>query len=434
MGGSVSEQSTVYWDLSKADDDAAAASNNQHGGKFKISLQTIHQKQEMTSASGTKMAAPHYSVTTRTVRRTSTDGGNGATVTETPEVNSTPQVLASRERVQRQSTSEKATTRITLVSLRSEEPDLQASLAEAVPLLQKNLQQLKATSVPEQLQALTHLLALIREAWAAPKIGRALAYGLCDVMREEGGLEVLLENCDHCVTEVQLGSARVLEQSLTVQNRGEVARRGLHVIVRLAKKSRDDLEMTKASMGILENLFKHSVDTCSSLIRLGGLDSLLYSIRTSDVTVLRHCAVALANLAIFGGGDNQTAMVSHKTAEWLFPLAFSNNDSIRYYAMLAVAVLSANKELEAAVVNSGTLELVEPFITSHDPLDFARSDEAHIQGQSSEWLRGLVPVLSSSRKEAQCLAAFHFAMEAAIKQGQDKTEVGIENSSTRSSS
>ena len=420
----MSEQSTVYWDLSKADDDsslAALAANQQHAGKFKISLQTIHQKQEMTSASGTKLAAPHYSVTTRTVRRTSTDTGDGTSITETTEVNRTPQCGVTTD--SKSHVPMKTTTRIELVSLKSNQPDLKATLAEAVPILKGNLEQLKATSASEQLQALSLLLALIREAWSVPKIGRALAYGLCDVMREEGGLGVLLENCDNCVTDIQLGSARVLEQSLTVKNRSEVARTGLHVIVRLAKKSRDDLELTKASMGILENLFKHSVETCSSLIRLGGLDSLLYSIRTSDINVLRHCAVALANLAIFGGRDNQTEMVSHKTAEWLFPLAFSNHDSVRYYAMLAVAVLSANKELESAVVNSGTLELVEPFITNHDPVEFARSDEAHIQGQSSEWLRGFVPVLSSSRKEAQCLAAFHFAMEAAIKKEQGKTEV-----------
>ena len=60
--GAVSEQSTVYWDLSKAEEDTAQNCHNHAqsaasaaappGGKFKISLQTIHQKQEMHSSTG----------------------------------------------------------------------------------------------------------------------------------------------------------------------------------------------------------------------------------------------------------------------------------------------------------------------------------------------------------------------------------------------
>ena len=53
--------------------------------------------------------------------------------------------------------------------------------------------------------------------------------------------------------------------------------------------------------------------------------------------------------------------------EWLFPLAFVADDSVRYYACLAIAVLVSNKELEACVLRSGTLSLVLPFIDAHDP-------------------------------------------------------------------
>jgi len=117
-------------------------------------------------------------------------------------------------------------------------------------------------------------------------------------------------------------------------------------------------------------------------------------------------------------------MIAHKAHEWLFPLAFSNDDSIRYYAFLAIAALSANKELEAAVVKSGTLCLVEPFIRSHDPIKFGKSDYAHAHGQSKDWLSHLVPLLRSKREEALSLAAFHFAMEASILKEQGKLEVG----------
>lgn len=55
-----------------------------------------------------------------------------------------------------------------------------------------------------------------------------------------------------------------------------------------------------------------------------------------------------------------------------------------------------------------TLQLVEPFLTSHNPEDFAASNSFHSQGQSIQWLERLVPVLSSQREEACSLAAFHF--------------------------
>ena len=99
---------------------------------------------------------------------------------------------------------------------------------------------------------------------------------------------------------------------MTVGNREYVANKGLEVVVKLAKSHRDDHEMTKATVGILESLFKHSEDTCTRAIKLGGLDSILYSCRNVDKIILRHCAVALANLAIYGGQDNQQEMIAHK--------------------------------------------------------------------------------------------------------------------------
>jgi len=99
------------------------------------------------------------------------------------------------------------------------------------------------------------------------------------------------------------------------------------------------------------------------------------------------------------------------------------NSINRYYACLAISVLVANKELEAEVKDSGTLELVLPFISSHTPSEFARMDLSHRHGRSRGWLKRLLSLLSSKRVEAQALAAFHFAMEAGIKLEQDKKEV-----------
>ena len=104
----------------------------------------------------------------------------------------------------------------------------------------------------------------------------------------------------------------------------------------------------------------------------------------------------------------------------LFPLAFDVDDITKYYACLAICTLASNKEFAATVEKSGTLALVEPFITQHDPGEFAASDGVHQHGQSEGWLRRLLPLLDSTNKEAQSLASFHFAMEATIKSKSSK--------------
>lgn len=183
------------------------------------------------------------------------------------------------------------------------------------------------------------------------------------------------------------------------------------------------LTMYEYVIGILEHLFKHSEMTCSDVIKLGGLDVLLYECRRRDIATLRHCAGALANLSLYGGAENQELMIKRNVPTWLFTLAFNTDDNIKYYAFLAIAVLVANKEIEAAVLKSETLDLIDPFVTTHTPSEFAKSNLAHAHGQSHHWLERLVPVLSSIREEACNLAAFHFCMEAGIKKQQGKTGI-----------
>jgi len=131
----------------------------------------------------------------------------------------------------------------------------------------------------------------------------------------------------------------------------------------------------------------------------------------------------LANLSLYGGAENQELMIKHNVPTWLFTLAFNTDDNIKYYAFLAIAVLVANKEIEAAVLKSETLDLIDPFVTSHTPSEFAKSNLAYAHGQSHHWLERLVPVLSSIREEACNLATFHFCMEASIKKQQGKTSI-----------
>ncbi|XP_013789221.1 sterile alpha and TIR motif-containing protein 1-like isoform X1 [Limulus polyphemus] len=287
------------------------------------------------------------------------------------------------------------------------------------------VERLKTASDEEALQLLTKMNDMIRKAWAVPTNGYDLGFNLCNILRNNGGMDILISNCSCSNDELQFASARLLEQCLSTENRGYVVENGLDSVVSVAYSCsiRNSVVHSRIGTGILEHLFKHSETTCSDVIRMGGLKAILYDCRNTDVETLRHCATALANLSLYGGSENQEAMIKHKVPVWLFPLAFNNDDNIKYYACLAIAALVANKEIEAAVLRSGTLDLVEPFVSSHNPEEFANSTVSHVHGQSKNWLLRLVPVLDSKREEARSLAAFHFAMEAGIKKRQGNTAI-----------
>ncbi|XP_046745275.1 NAD(+) hydrolase sarm1 isoform X2 [Diprion similis] len=306
--------------------------------------------------------------------------------------------------------------------------DVERAKAKYSGFLDTLVQRLKASDgkTAKAPLLLNRVSEIIRKAWAVPTHGHDLGYTLCNTLRNRGGLDILMSNCIASDIELQFSSARLLEQCLTNENRAHVVENGLEKVVNVAcvcTKNANSVNHSRVGTGILEHLFKHSEGTCSDVIRLGGLDAVLFECRKNDVETLRHCAGALANLSLYGGAENQEAMIKRKVPMWLFPLAFHTDDNIKYYACLAIAVLVANKEIEAAVLKSGTLDLVEPFVTSHNPYEFAKSNLAHAHGQSKNWLERLVPVLSSKREEARNLAAFHFCMEAGIKKQQGNTEI-----------
>uniref|UniRef100_A0A0K8SPA2 ADP-ribosyl cyclase/cyclic ADP-ribose hydrolase n=2 Tax=Lygus hesperus TaxID=30085 RepID=A0A0K8SPA2_LYGHE len=298
---------------------------------------------------------------------------------------------------------------------------VKAKYTEQLATAVKNIKSAKGDQCRKIPTILNSMNLMVRKAWEVPTHGHELGSALCNALRTNGGLDFLLTSTNN--VEQQFASAKLLEQCLTSENRDYVVSNGLEMVVTSAcicTKNSNSVEHSRVGTGILEHLFKHSEQTCGEVIKLGGLDSVLFECRKNDVETLRHCASALANLSLYGGADNHVQMIMKKVPMWLFPLAFHHDDNIKYYACLAIAALVANKEIEAAVIKSGTLDLVEPFITSHDPSKFANSNQAHAHGQSKHWLERLVPVLSSKREEARNLAAFHFRMEAGIKKQQGK--------------
>lgn len=317
-----------------------------------------------------------------------------------------------------------------LLNPSSQPVDIQNIIMRYSGVMSSFVEQLKNLSVSEGLKGAPTLLEnideMLRKAWSVPVHGHELGFSLCNVLRTNGGMSILLENCSSEDFDLKFSSAKVLEQCLTTENRGYVVENGLENIVNVAcdcTKNGTSVDKSRVGTGILEHLFKHNEGTCSDIIKLGGLDAVLLECRKSDIETLRHCAGALANLSLYGGSDNQQEMIQRNVPMWLFPLAFHPDENIKYYACLAIASLVANKELEAAVLQSGTLNLVEPFVSNQLPDQFANSTVAHRHGQSQNWLQRLLPVLSSKREEARNLAAFHFCMEAGIKKQQGNLDI-----------
>ncbi|XP_029301752.1 NAD(+) hydrolase SARM1 [Cottoperca gobio] len=308
--------------------------------------------------------------------------------------------------------------------------DVKAVLDTSLPALRSAIRRLKSsheTSDSDEIRrAIAELFQLVEEAWVLPAVGRQVAEEICNRIRLDGGLELLLQLQQTPAVEITYESAKLLEQILISDNRDYVARMGLGVVLNLTRHQ-EDAQLARSVSGILEHMFKHTEETSIHLISNGALDALLFWCRGTDTTVLRHCAVALANCAMYGGHRCQRWMIEKQAAEWLFPLAFSKEDEIiRFHACLAVTVLAANREIEKEVVKSGTLELVEPFIASLDPDDFARSllDSADcMQGRTASDLQHLLPLLDGTRLEGKCIAAFYLCVEASIKSRQRNTKI-----------
>ncbi|MGH0166185.1 UNVERIFIED_CONTAM: hypothetical protein FKN15_050497 [Acipenser sinensis] len=199
--------------------------------------------------------------------------------------------------------------------------DVRAALDAALPSLRSAIRTLKeaeeTSNLEETRKGIAQAFQLVQEAWVLPTVGRQVAEEICNTIRLEGALDLLLKLMQSPEVEIKYESTKLLEQILTSENRDRVARMGLGVILNLARE-RDDAQLARSVSGILEHMFKHTEETCSQLISNGALDSVLYWCRGTDPTVLRHCAVALANCAMHGGHACQRRMIEKQAAEWLF--------------------------------------------------------------------------------------------------------------------
>ena len=289
----------------------------------------------------------------------------------------------------------------------------------------------KLASSDAGLQGADHLYKLIMCVWSLETQLACKAADLaCDLIRDNGGLASLLQlYCAAIDKDAKLRLSRALEQIMVGKNRTFIARSELFEKVVAAASCADGIELIRCGTGILENLFKESGGTCLRLVTYGGLVAIINACRSTCTVVLQHCAAALVNCAMYGGPKCHQRMMQLNADHWLFPLAFSTDSAVQYYAILAMCFLAANRDLSSLVARSGTLDLVLPFLQTHDPEEFASTCPNHVHGRSASWLCMLLPLLTCDSEEAQSMAAFHFAMEAGIKKKQQRLQVsnGLSN-------
>lgn len=435
-GKRVSESSKVYFDLSKIDSESESSSSSismassaMKDARFKLrmnqALETIPQNEVLVTKKTSKVS--YSSLSSRTFSSETLDESDDSTEPEitaeySDSLHSEP-VMSSFYSKYPLLVSQKSPGMSDNHASWQNKNNLKLKYQQFCASLENDISELKRANGLEEVRPLKNILDAMVDAWAFPVYGRDLAYGLCDIIRSESVLSLLVKNCDNDTPEVLAASAALLEQVMSLKNREQVTTEGLEKVVKMSQRAIGDQTLALSTVGILENLFKVNVDISGKVIQYGGLDAILYWCRSNDTKILRKCAKALSNLSLFGGPEIQEIMTQQKVPEWLFPLAFFEDKHVKYYACLSIAVLVANKELEAQVIKSGTLDLVIPFISAERPELFAKSDYAHRQGRDSVWLEKLKPLLCSRRPEAQALAAFHFAMEAAIKSEQGKNDV-----------
>lgn len=178
--------------------------------------------------------------------------------------------------------------------------------------------------------------------------------------------------------ELKYASAKLLNHCLTKENAAHLIQHNYANVPDLVEfcchlaRRRGSTENEQVGTGILRNLLDYNEDTCKEiLIKLNAIDTILFECRTADIQTLRNCVHCLANVVLFGGEECQQKLVDRSLLIWLFPLASHRDLQIKYFALMTMVILVANKEIEGAVLKTGSLELIEPFLLSNSPQEFA---------------------------------------------------------------
>lgn len=101
--------------------------------------------------------------------------------------------------------------------------DVQAVLDSSLPALRCAIRRLRTgketSDSDETRQAIAEMYQLVEEAWVMPAVGRQVAEEICNRIRLDGGLELLLQLQQTPAVEITYESAKLLEQILVSDNR-----------------------------------------------------------------------------------------------------------------------------------------------------------------------------------------------------------------------
>lgn len=189
------------------------------------------------------------------------------------------------------------------------------------------------------------MLDEIVQAWAMPVVGREIAGKMSSDLLECGALRIVVSSLNSSDRAVKIAAAQLLSQCLVPTVRTVLANECLEVVVDLALTSMSDTPIFLASLCMLEHLMKVADIHCFRACQLNALKPILHGCSLADVPTLRHCAMALANLALFGGPLCHMEMARRHVPEWLFPLAFSGDSIVKYFALFAISTMVSNGEV-----------------------------------------------------------------------------------------
>lgn len=101
--------------------------------------------------------------------------------------------------------------------------DIQEVLDTSLPALRGAIRKLRTgkehSHSEETRTAIAEIFQLVEEAWVLPTVGRQVAEEICNRIRLEGGLELLLQLQQTPDVEIIYESAKLLEQILVSENR-----------------------------------------------------------------------------------------------------------------------------------------------------------------------------------------------------------------------
>lgn len=101
--------------------------------------------------------------------------------------------------------------------------DVQLVLDSSLPSLRSAIKTLKSAKdtadLDETRRAIAEIYQLVEEAWVLPALGRQVAEEICNRIRLDGGLELLLQHLHTPAVEITYESAKLMEQILVAENR-----------------------------------------------------------------------------------------------------------------------------------------------------------------------------------------------------------------------